>query len=134
MGLAWTLVRAGFAPDPHTVSIVSGGSVDVYAQNIGSGCTGYAASTPDCRIRWSGSAARLRIFFVPDSGADTTLIVNDARGEWRCNDDYDGLDPLVELTNPLSGQMDVWVGSYSSGTLVPGTLYVTEGLFVPSDF
>jgi stringent starvation protein B len=127
-------LNAGFTPDPHEVSITSGGGVDVYAQNLGSGCTGYATSAPDYRIQWSGSASRLRIFFVADGGEDTTLIVNDANGNWRCNDDHTGLDPLVELSNPPVGQMDVWVGSYSSGSLVPGTLYVTELDLDPGDY
>jgi serine protease Do len=127
-------LNAGFANDPRTVYVLSGGSVDVVAQNLGSGCTGYAASTPDYRIRWSGSNSSLRIFFVADGGEDTTLIVNDVSGNWRCNDDYDGLDPLVELTNPVAGQIDVWVGSYSSGSLVGGTLYVTEFDLSPADY
>jgi hypothetical protein len=127
-------LNAGFTPDPHTVSVVSGGSVDVYAQNIGSGCTGYAATTPDFRIRWSGSAARLRIFFVADGGEDTTLIVNDAVGNWHCNDDHTGLDPLVELSNPAQGQMDIWVGSYGADDFVTGTLYVTELDYDPGDY
>jgi serine protease Do len=127
-------LSAGFSPDPYTVGMTSGGSVDVYSEGLGSGCTGYATSAPDFRLQWSGSSSRLRIFFVPSGSDDTTLVVNTAGGQWRCNDDYSGLDPLVELTNPSPGQYDIWVGSYSSGDYVAGTLYITELTFDPSDF
>ncbi|MGD1996701.1 MAG: hypothetical protein PVH62_08005, partial [Anaerolineae bacterium] len=64
--------------------------------------------------------------FVADGGEDTTLVINDPNGSWRCNDDYSGLDPMVEFPNPFTGQYDIWVGSYSSGDYVNGTLYITE--------
>jgi hypothetical protein len=119
-------LSAGFSPDPHTETMVSGGEVDVSACGLGSGCTGYATEAPDFRIQWSGSSSRLRIFFVADGGEDTTLVINDPNGDWHCNDDYSGLDPMVEFPNPFTGQYDIWVGSYSSGDYVNGTLYATE--------
>ena len=123
-------LAAGFTPDPHTTSVTSGGSVS--ASYLGGGCTGYATASPDFRINWSGTSSRLRIFFVASGGNDTTLIVNSATGSWVCNDDYSGRDPLVDLNNPGAGQIDVWVGSYSSGAFVSGTLYVTELSYTPS--
>jgi len=120
-------LQGGFLPDPHEVAIVSGGTVNVRGLSLGTGCTGYASSAPDFRINWSGTASRLRIFFVADGNfEDATMIVNDASGRWHCNDDHTGLNPLVEINNPPAGQMDVWVGSYSSGDFIAGTLYITE--------
>ncbi len=125
-------LAAGFTPDPYSTSITSGGSVAV--SYLGAGCTGYATASPDFRINWSGSSSRLRIFFVASSGEDTTLIVNDAGGGWHCNDDSSGLNPMVELTNPSAGQLDVWVGSFASGDFVSGTLYVSELSIGPGDY
>ena len=118
-------LSAGFAPDPHTVEMVSGGEVE--AAYLGGECTGYAAVAPDFRMNWSGIASMLRIFFAADDGGDTTLVINLPDGSWVCNDDADGtVDPMVVLRNPPQGQYDVWVGSFDAGAFVPGTLNVTE--------
>jgi hypothetical protein len=128
-----TDLASGFLPDPFQMTLLGGGGVDIYSANIGPDCTGYAASTPDYRINFSGSSPNLRIFFVSDSGVDTTLIVNDATASWFCNDDFtsDSGDPLVDIPNPTSGQIDIWVGTYTSGEFASGTLYVTESNITP---
>lgn len=121
-------LQAGFMPDPATVAVTSGGSVDVAAY-LGNACAGFAASAPDVRLHWSGTSQQLRIFFEADtSGGDTTLIVNDPTGAWRCNDDASPStrNPLVVLTQPRAGQYDIWVGSYSMGEGISGTLYISE--------
>ena len=97
-------------------------------------CTGYSTSAPDFRINWTGDSSNLRIFFVSDEGEDATLIVNDASANWHCNDDSDaGVDPLVDIENPPEGQIDIWVGSYSSGDFIIGTLYITELNYAPDN-
>jgi hypothetical protein len=48
-----------------------------------------------------------------------------------CNDDYGGLNPMVEINNPQPGQYDIWVGSYTSGQYVGGTLKITELSLTP---
>ncbi|MFW6201615.1 MAG: hypothetical protein ACOC8B_03490, partial [Gemmatimonadota bacterium] len=117
-------LSAGFLPDPHTVSVTSGGSVDV-RDAVGQGCRGHAASRPDFILHWSGDSDFLGIFFEGDG--DGTLVINDPRGDWVCDDDsHTGLDPKVEITDPPTGQYDIWVGSYSSGEYIDGTLSITE--------
>jgi hypothetical protein len=130
-----TDLTSPFLPDPFQTTLVGGGSVDIYSANLGQDCTGYAASAPDYRINYSGSTSNLRIFFVSDTGSDTTLIVNDATGSWLCNDDFTSGsgDPLVDILNPVTGQMDIWVGAYTSGDSASGTLYVTEMDLTPAD-
>jgi len=125
----------GFSPDPLQIAVVGGGSIDVSLANLGPDCTGFAASTPDFRINYSGSSSNLRIFFVADSANDTTLIVNEASGNWLCNDDFisGSGDPLVDLPNPATGQIEIWVGTYLSGDFTSGTLYVTETDLTPAD-
>jgi hypothetical protein len=124
-------LQAGFTPDPNATSVVSGGPVD--ASYLGGNCFGYAASPPDLTLQWDGFGF-LRIFFVADGGGDTTLIVNDANGNFYCSDDSFGtLDPSVEFGDAGSGRIDIWVGSLNSGDSISGTLYITEVDYNPAN-
>jgi hypothetical protein len=124
----------GFDPDPYTVDIVSGGAVDVATLGIGSDCSGYATTAPDFRVVLDGDSEMVRIFFVPDDpGHDATLIVSDPDGDWLCNDDYSGWDPMVVVEPAEAGTYDIWVGSYSTDELILGTLYITELDYEPGD-
>ncbi|MDY7078893.1 MAG: hypothetical protein SXV54_18420 [Chloroflexota bacterium] len=125
---------SGFTPDPQTVALVSGGGVDVGALGLGADCGGYASNAPDYRIDLSDDTDALRIFFVAEADEDATLIINDPYGNWFCDDDFSGFDPLVELQNVESGQYDVWVGSYSADEYIAGTLYITEMDYDPDNF
>lgn len=123
----------GFAPDPYTVDMVSGGSVDVSRLGLGLTCGGYATGAPDFVVDWSGNVARLRIFFVADeSGRDTRLVVRGPGGEWLCNDDFANLNPLVDITNPQAGQITIWVASYMQDSFIQGTLYITTQEYDPA--
>jgi hypothetical protein len=116
-------LRSGFLPDPQTIQVVAGGSNNVAAMTNNE-CRGYAASAPDVRINFTGGSFN-EINFSAQSNADTTLIVNDPQGNWHCDDDSgNGLNPLIELT-PMSGQYDIWVGTYGPNT-APATLAVSE--------
>lgn len=117
-------LSAGFTPDPKVINITSGGNLDTSRMNYGAGCRGYATSTPDAILNFNGNSRFLR-FFVQAAG-DTTLLVNDAQGNWHCNDDTVGTNPVVNLTNPPAGQYDIWVGSYRAGEQIRGTLNITE--------
>jgi serine protease Do len=105
--------------------MTSGGSID--AEYLGGGCVGFAAAEPDFRLFWSGSSDELRIFFEADDDGDATMLVNLPNGDWTCNDDADGtLNPMVTVEDPSEGQFDIWVGSYSRGEFISGTLSITE--------
>ncbi len=120
-----TSLRAGFLPDPYRLSMTSGGSVRISNSLTGSQCRGYASSAPDFRIQLSGSSSYIRFFFV--GGGDTTMVVLDANNNWYCGDDSSGtLHPTISLSYPSNGTYDIWVGSYSSGQYINGTLYITE--------
>lgn len=123
-------LTAGFPSDPHRMDLTSGGAVSVAYLNDQQ-CTGFASVAPSYRVKWSGTTAALRIFFVaaanvPDG--DTTLLVNRPDKTWACNDDAEegARDPLVVLQNPAAGQYDIWVGNYAEGGTTSGTLYVSE--------
>lgn len=127
-------LESGFEPDPYTVDVVSGGDIDVEAEDIGFDCTGYAAQAPDFSLVLSDDSDMIRIFFVADaSGEDATLIVSDPSADWVCNDDYGGENPMVEFDPASAGRYDIWVGSYSPDELIMGTLYITEIDYEPSD-
>ncbi|MGX6648145.1 hypothetical protein ACWCOP_09405 [Maricaulaceae bacterium MS644] len=116
-------LQSGFLPDPQLIQVVAGGSNNVSAMTGGQ-CAGFAAEAPDVRINFTGGSFS-EINFSARSNADTTLIVNDPNGQWFCDDDSgEGLNPLVELT-PISGQYDIWVGTFGSST-AQATLAVSE--------
>jgi hypothetical protein len=117
-------LESGFAGDPRTRDMISGGSVD--ASYI-TGCTGYATSAPDYSVRYTVDAftSLLRFYFVGDG--DTTLIVNGPTGSWYCSDDsYGTTNPTVDFEDPISGRYDIWIGSYLRDVPVTGQLSITE--------
>jgi hypothetical protein len=114
---------SGFQPDPHSVAISAGGPYNAYQIPE---CVGFIATAPDYRVNFTAGDAGLPLVFMVQSEADTTLVINDAQGNWVCNDDTDGLNPVVRFDTPASGQYDVWVGTYSEGELQASTLNVSE--------
>ncbi|MBK8169773.1 MAG: hypothetical protein IPK60_05465 [Sandaracinaceae bacterium] len=118
-------ISPGFSPDPISVPVVTGGTVDVASLHLGQGCVGYTAQAPDFQFTLTGPSRFLRIF-VDAGQADTTLIVNRADGTWACADDTYGMNPGVDLVNAMPGVYNVWVGSYRNGERVNGTFAVTQ--------
>jgi hypothetical protein len=116
-------LSSGFPEDPYGVSLSSGGSRD--ASNLGGNCTGYIANAPDVRLNYD--AGSLPLYIYAGSSADTTLVINAPDGSWHCDDDSRGaLDPVVYFSNPMSGQYDIWVGTYASNDLHRAELYLSE--------
>lgn len=109
-------LRAGFAPDPHSVTVQAGGQLDT-RDTLGGDCRGMVASAPDVDLMYTAGSYPLYISVTSD--ADTTLVVNGPNGQWYCNDDYTGLDPALTFGSPQSGLYNVWVGTYSSSAGVP---------------
>jgi len=116
---------SGFQPDPHTVNVTAGGEYNAYQIP---GCVGSVSRAPDYRVNFTAGSAGLPLVFSVQSDADTTLVINDAEGNWVCDDDggNEGLNPAVTFANPISGQYDIWVGSYVEGELPPAVLHVSE--------
>ncbi|WP_203291356.1 hypothetical protein [Maricaulis parjimensis] len=130
-GIDWSLpanfgsasLRGGFAPDPYTVNVVSGGAYA--ASSIDSSCRGWVSGAPDFELSFSAGSLPLTIAAM--ASGDTTLLVNDPNGNWYCNDDGgEGLNPLLTFSNPASGTYDIWVGSYSEGRNINATLSISE--------
>ncbi|MEQ9814840.1 MAG: peptidase S1 [Azospirillaceae bacterium] len=114
---------SGYANDPFIVPITAGGTLA--AESLSPQCRGSIANRPDVRIMYRASGA-LPLQFYVRSAYDTTLIVNAPDGSWWCNDDTDGFDPAIFFSRPLSGQYDIWIGSYNRGSGLPASLYVSE--------
>ena len=115
-------LRAGFSPDPYTVSTTSGGAVD--ASSVGNGCRGMVARAPDLQLTYE--AGRFPLTISTYSNSDTTLVINDPNGRWTCDDDGgDDLNARVRWSNPPSGVYDIWIGAYSGGN-APTTLEISE--------
>lgn len=127
---SWTL-DAGFQPDPFILTMYSGGPIDASSQSLGTGCVGNINDVPDFRITWGGQSPSLRIFFA--SADDTTLVIRTPNGKYACNDDFDGLNPLIVFTNPQEGNYDIWLGSYVPDTFSPGYLIISEQRATPSN-
>lgn len=118
-------VNPGFVPDPISVNIGSRGNIDARALGLGPGCVGYVTRQPDFIINLTRPSSFLRLYVT--AGSDTTLLVNTANGQWRCNDDsFGGTNPTVDMPNAGAGQYDVWVGSYQAGVQARGQLHITE--------
>ena len=121
-------LSTGFMPDPATVEVVSGGDIDATTVDTGGvACAGFVTGQPDVIVQFDEMEGFLRFAFRPSAdGADATLVINDGQGNWHCNDDASGLNPVVDIANAVPGQYDIWIGSYNSTDRIPGQLLVTE--------
>jgi hypothetical protein len=116
-------LNSGFSPDPYMRSISAGGSQAV--PDFGAGCRGYAATAPDIDLNYNAGGYQLNIY--AKSGSDVTLIVNGPDGNWYCSDDANGTNPHVNFSSPMSGNYNIWIGTYrSSGTMPESVLYISE--------
>jgi hypothetical protein len=131
----------GFMPQP-AIRSGTAGSVDPAAARDGSSldpsCIGTFPSAPQHIIKLGGPMDLLRVL-VDSDGNDLTLAVHTPDGVWHCNDDsgdpMNGLNPTVEIYSPMAGEIEVWVGTYSSYSAgAPYRLAVTEHPGYASDF
>lgn len=102
-------IGPGFSPDPMTMEGSAGGIVD--ASSFGAGCVGHIGSAANHVLTVTAPIPFLRI--AAAANEDITLVVRRPDGTYLCNDDSDGLNPMVE-GQFVPGNYDVYVGSYSS--------------------
>jgi hypothetical protein len=115
-------LSAGFADDPRVVNVTAGGQRS--ANGLGDGCVGSIANSPDVRVNYQAGSFPLIFSVVSDQ--DTTLVINGPDGRWYCNDDTNGVNPIVRFSPAGSGQYDVYIGHYGTGSHIPARLYVSE--------
>ena len=117
-------LNGGFTPDPYNVNLQSGGSIDA-GSRIGRSCRGFVANAPDFRLNFS--AGSLPLILSVNSTADTTLIINGPDGNYYCDDDSgQGLNPSVRFNSPMSGQCDIWVGTFANSSLQNASLRISK--------
>jgi len=114
-------LSAGFLPDPVTVDLYSGGSTEAYT--VGRNCVGTIAASPDVNVYFDSNGGRLA--FAVYSDRDTSLVINGPDGRYYCNDDTNGLNPVLIWGSAPSGTYNIWVGAVGDGA--PATLVITEG-------
>lgn len=95
---------------PNMVEGTAGGLTD--ASSLGPGCIGNIGSDPDHVVTLSAAIPNLRFFARADE--DITLVIQQPDGSYICNDDTEGLNPVVTAANFPAGEYKVWVGSYAS--------------------
>ncbi|MFW5878211.1 MAG: hypothetical protein ACOCVR_00195, partial [Myxococcota bacterium] len=99
----------GFVPDPRTLTGASGGPVD--AGNMGGECVGMIDNTADHVMTLTDDFSFLKLSV--ESDGDTTLVVKGPGGN-RCNDDTNGLNPVLQGSWP-AGRYEIYVGSMGGG-------------------
>jgi len=119
-------LNAGFLPDPQVRNLTAGGTVNL-ASCFG-GWSGWVVTRPDFRLFYNGASptGTLTFALVSRSSVDPVLLVNAPDGSWHYNDDYRSFDSAIVFTNPMSGQYDVWTGSYHRSSNNPAQLIITE--------
>jgi hypothetical protein len=120
------IAGAGFG----SIAALEGVAGGLYGgSDLGSGCIGHYPSAPQQQLRIEGALSAVEIH-AEGGGADLTLAVRTADGVWHCNDDGGrgphALDPIVQLTLPPIGPVDVWIGTYGGGVSAPYRLHVVE--------
>jgi hypothetical protein len=115
-------LKESFLPDPQSVTVTSGGDVQVDV----TGCDyGFVSSAPDVDLYYTTTGGTGLYVYVEGDG-DTMLLINTPGGDWVCNDDGHGeLDPMLYFADAKDGLYDIWVGSFSKDTH-GATLYVSE--------
>jgi hypothetical protein len=99
----------GFRPDPIIRRGIAGGprSADTFEPS----CPGFVSAAPSFLLKVDRALAELRI--LVSTQGDATLLVQLEDGRVLCNDDTEGLNPVIAAPLP-AGRHRVWVGTYGS--------------------
>ncbi len=103
-----------YSPDRY---VVQAGGVTALSSCSGIPGAGVINAAPHHTFFLSGMETYGRLEIEVASDCDTTLLVNDAQGNWHFDDDSGGaLQPELNLTDTaaLNGRVDIWVGTYGA--------------------
>jgi len=109
--------------EPYEIRVQAGGPIKA-SQELPAPCVGYIASAPDFDLTYEAGDVPLYVYV--DSNSDTTLAVQDPSGRWYCSDDDIGLNPVIEIATPASGEYFIWVGTYRESSAERAMLFVSE--------
>jgi hypothetical protein len=114
-------LSSGFLPDPHILRGQSGGPRG--ASSLSPSCRGNIPNTPQHVVDLGTAFQYLRI--MVRANGDTTLAVRMPDGSYRCEDDSESVNPIVDGSFP-PGRIEIYVGSYHQGARSPYVLGLTE--------
>ena len=102
--------------NPQSVSVVAGGDRQIGNCNLKFGSdrgTGFVTEEPDFSLNLSGMQNyKLSISVVSD--CDAILLINTGSVNWYYDDDDNGnYDPMITLSRPSNGWLDIWVGTHN---------------------
>jgi len=93
------------------IGVVYGGTIP--SETVDPDCwAGLLPEAPSYEFELAGFWDALTIG-VDGTEGDPTLAVRDPAGAWHCNDDHNGLLPLIRLERASDGPYAVWVGAYA---------------------
>ena len=100
---------------------LAGGAVD--ASRHGGDCRGHVGLVPHFRVSLVDARP---VRFMAQGAQDLTLVVRGPSGQWWCNDDSDGLNPMVELAGHSPGVYSFYVGTYGTDRTPARALVTTD--------
>lgn len=118
---------------PQSVSLTAGGDHSLDQCGLGMLGFGQFRSAPDYSFVVTDEPTSDVVLAVT-SDCDATMLVNTADGQWHFNDDGNGnLDPRLSLAAgpALTGQVDVWVGSFAGGDCAASLTLAQAGAALP---
>ena len=80
------------------MQVQAGGPVE--ASRHGGDCRGHVGFAPHFRVVLEDARP---VRFMAQGNNDLTIVVRGPSGQWWCNDDSDGLNPMVELSAATPG-------------------------------
>lgn len=100
--------------------VTAGGNLDLQACQGVPG-HGHIVQNPDFTLNLTHNQPGATLQLGVDGQCDTVLLVRGPDGQWRFNDDTNGLDPQVQIVQAQPGEYDIWVGTFGASTC-PATL------------
>ncbi len=116
-------------------------SMGIQSSDVMDACTGFIDSAaPTAVVAYQGDGQGTLVLSAASADTqmpnDLVLLVRTPGGTWRCNDDYNGSDPVVVVEGAARGDYAVWAGTYSGRartSTVAATLSVAETAPPPPD-
>lgn len=117
----WLTMRRADLSHAMTLSRIASGGTALNGCGTVSG-VGYTNASPALVLNYDNqnvSDTRHGLQLTMDDGnhgytCDTTLAVRDPNGQWYFNDDYDRWNAGLRITNPMSGQWTIFIGTYDN--------------------
>jgi len=123
-------LEGGFLPDPFTMEVLAGGSVDLETSSVRGvrnlDAYGYVAEAPDVNFYYDTDGDFPLTIRVNGFGEDVVLLINDPDGNWHYNDDDVGINPGINFRKPKSGLYSIWIGTYFNDDYLDAELSITE--------